>query len=216
MHIIFVLVDGPKGIRTPWEPVCQDSDSISGELTGGQTRFVSSTLLSTANILMVVPPCTAMGSESREDTPIQTSGLIESRQSQSPFASLLVMTVPLASFFFGVAFVFFGVVINAEMSGYETGLGVILVLGVFFLIIAFVSRQVVKNLPLPNASTCLALFVLFEFIAGTGMFLSLIVNVAVDSQEVGVAFYVLSVFGLLLVADSLLFYQRNFKKNPHS
>jgi xanthine/uracil/vitamin C permease (AzgA family) len=126
------------------------------------------------------------------------------------------MTVPLASFFFGVAFVFFGVVINAEMSGYETGLGVILVLGVFFLIIAFVSRQVVKNLPLPNASTCLALFVLFEFIAGTGMFLSLIVNVAVDSQEVGVAFYVLSVFGLLLVADSLLFYQRNFKKNPHS
>ena len=36
---LFSRKGGPKGIRTPEEPVCQDSDSISGGLTGAQTPY---------------------------------------------------------------------------------------------------------------------------------------------------------------------------------
>jgi len=87
-------------------------------------------------------------------------------------------------------------------------------LGVVFLAVSFAaSRQLSVFLHLPDESTAIALYVAVEFLAGIALGFVGVGNVVFDSEAIDWSLVAIAVFGLLLVADSLLLYRRGFRQD---
>jgi hypothetical protein len=87
-----------------------------------------------------------------------------------------------------------------------------LILGVIFLAASFAARRVLSDSYLPEASTVLALYVAVEFLAGALLAFMGIGNLVFDVKGLDRSLAAITVFGLLLVTDSLLLYRRGFKQ----
>ncbi|MBE3048449.1 hypothetical protein IMZ48_39290 [Candidatus Bathyarchaeota archaeon] len=87
-----------------------------------------------------------------------------------------------------------------------------LVLGVIFLAASFAARRVLSDSNLLESSTALALYVAVEFLAGAVLVLIGIGNLVFPSEGLDWSLVAATVFGLLLAADSLLLYRRDFKQ----
>lgn len=84
--------------------------------------------------------------------------------------------------------------------------------GVLFLTISFASRRQLSNPYLPGGSTALALCVAVEFIAGALLAYIGISNLIFDIRAFDWSLAAATVFGLLLIMDSLFLYRKEFKQ----
>jgi len=111
----------------------------------------------------------------------------------------------------GVFFTTIGIVyVSASLTSAPD---LFLILGVVLLVISFGSRHGVTVYLVPGSSTMLALYVAVEFLAGALVAYIGIANLVDDSEGQFNNFVAVTVFGLLLVSDSLLYYYRGFKQD---
>ena len=90
---------------------------------------------------------------------------------------------------------------------------ILFALGVVFLAVSFAaSRQLSVFLYLPGESTVMALYVAVEALAGAALGFVGVGNVVFDSEAFDWSLVAIAMFGLLLVADSLLLHRRGFKQ----
>ena len=95
------------------------------------------------------------------------------------------------------------------------------ILGLAFLTFGVVSfaasfaarRQFCVFLYLPGESAAIALYVAVEFLAGAALGFVGVSNAVFDSEAFEWSLAAIAMFGLLLVADSLLLYRRGFKQD---
>ena len=87
-------------------------------------------------------------------------------------------------------------------------------LGTVFLAFSFAgSRQLSGFVYLPGESTVIALYIALEFLVGAALGFVGISNAVFDSEAFEWSLAAIAMFGLLLVADSLLLYRRGFKQD---
>lgn len=136
--------------------------------------------------------------------------LTESRQSSKaggthPYA----VSVILVTLILGILMTAAGIALMIS----DLGL-IFFALGVVFLAVSFAaSRQLSAFLYLPGESTVMALYVAVEFLAGAALGFVGVSSVVFDSEVLDWSLVAIAMFGLLLVADSLLLYRRGFKQD---
>jgi len=117
---------------------------------------------------------------------------------------LVLQAAPVISLLVAFVFIEFGSFGGSTMT---------LIAGVAFLAISFTARHYLSPNSLPGSSTMLALFFVLEFLLGARFAAIGIMGLVSSSTGVSTALKLMTVFGLLLVTDSLLLYRREFKNH---
>ena len=114
----------------------------------------------------------------------------------------------------GIVFLGVGIVLVEGMLIPDLGVVLIfvVVLGVAFFAASYAFRRELSSSYLPESSTVLALYVAVEFLAGAGLAFIGTSNLIFDVKGLDWSLAAISVFGLLLVTDSLLIYRRDIKQ----
>jgi hypothetical protein len=115
---------------------------------------------------------------------------------------------PLIPMAIGILMVFLGIGVGENVDLWTSGLGVIPVLGAVLIITAFGARQSIAKTAIADWTVGLALFVAVEFLAGVAISITMIAGIVLWGLDWVSG--TLTVFGLLLTTDSLIFYRRHF------
>lgn len=122
------------------------------------------------------------------------------------------LTLVLLGLVAGIILVGLGIGIGEVADLWSSGYGTILAIGAVFLAIAVVARYVFLDTFLPEVSLFLALFVAIELIAGAMITYVGIMNVLFENAGEDLILLAFTLFGLFLIADSLIFYRKAFRR----
>ena len=122
------------------------------------------------------------------------------------------LTLVLLCLLAGIILVGAGIGVGEVADLWSSGYGMILAVGVVFLVGSVGARYVWIDTYLPEVSLFLALYIAIELLAGAMIAYVGIMNVVFEDAAGDGILLAFTLFGLFLMADSLLFYRKAFKR----